>query len=434
MKFIWKLTALILLLAFGGQFLSACGASATTKPVTIVFYKRGYAPGGADSASAAIDAAVAAFQKRNPAITVQVVGIPWTADGTAQLEAALASGQGIHVCSVNATVLAQYARQGYLSSIDPYLTAADQADFYASGLDAVLVDGQHYAWPLWVTTVPIYANTTIFQERGVTLPTLDDPWTWDEFVAAAQQLTFQRADGAQVYGFNAPSKPGTVAYYPLMYVDGGRTVSPDGRRFIQNQPESISALQKIVDLAYTYKVTPPEFGNTDQATVRTQFQAGAVAMVMETPAFVAELEKSTTLSFAVLPPPVGDLGQIVTTGAFGMYGVAKLADPDELAAAQAFAKYLTSSEVAKDVPGYQLAPGLRRSNTGYASTPAREMIARLVSFGLYEPSVLISNEVRNQYDLALQSIMLGEQPPQDAMDAIAPIYQAALDQQLLPVP
>ncbi|MBI5563821.1 MAG: sugar ABC transporter substrate-binding protein [Chloroflexi bacterium] len=406
---------------------TACVAPADpAAPVTITFYKRGYTEGGTDTTSVTNAQAVKAFEQTHPNIKVKIVGLPWTAEGTAQLETALSTHAGINVLSVNTVDLARFARAGWLAPIDPYLTGDDKADFYASGLEAAIVDGQIYAWPLWVTAVAIYANPAIFQERGVVLPTLDRPWTWDEFVAAAQQLTFQRADGTPVYGFTASAAPGAVVYLPLLYIDGGRVHSPDAKRFVQNTAEGASALQKIADLVRVHRVTPPDFGLGDQALVRSQFMSGTVAMVMDTPNFIPDMEKRGA-TFAALPIPMGQLGKTVTTGAFGLYGIANVSDPEQLKAANEFARYLTSSQVARDVPNYQQAPGLRRSNTGYATNANREVVAKLVSFGIYEPVASLSIELRMRWETALQAVLLGKVTAQQALDDIAPAYQAELD-------
>jgi multiple sugar transport system substrate-binding protein len=408
--------------------LVACLApAAPATPITITFYKRGYTEGGNDTTSVTNLLAVKAFERTHPDIKVNLVGIPWTVEGTEQLEAALRSRTGIHVLSVNATDLPRYARAGWLAPIDPYLTDDDKADFYASALQAAQVDGQTYAWPLWVTAVAIYANPKLFKERGVALPTLDRPWTWTEFVAAAQRLTYTRADGTSVYGFTASSVPGAVVYLPLLYIDGGRVLSPDARRFVQNSPEGVSALQKIGDLNTVYHVTPPDFGLGDQALVRSQFISGTVAMVMDTPNFIPDMERRGTV-FVTLPAPMGQLNKIVTTGAFGLYGIANVADEAQLRAANEFARYLTGSQVAHDVLNYQQAPGLRRSNTGYATDANRETVAKLVSFGIYEPIAPISAELRTRWETAMQAVLLGRQTAQAALNDIAAMYQAELDQ------
>ncbi|MFO7632763.1 MAG: sugar ABC transporter substrate-binding protein [Caldilinea sp.] len=432
MKRHYTILAVLVVLA---MLVSACAAVApsggaadgTAAPTKVVFYQRGYVEGGTDAGSVNTDKAVAVFEQNNPDIDVEIVGIPWTAEGDTKLETALAGGTDINVFRVTSPNLPRYANQGILSEITPYLTDEDKADFYESAFQVATVDGKVWAWPLWVTAISIFANTDILAERGVDLPTLDDPWTWDEFVAATQQLTYTKDDGTQVYGFTSSSRWGAIEYYPLMYIDGGRILSADGTQFVQNQPEGVSALDKLASLALEHKVTPPDFGTVDQAGVRSQFKdLQSVALVMSTPGFIPDLE-SSGFPVAVLPPPIGDMGSLVTNGAFGLFAVVDVEDEAKEAAAHKLANYLTGSQVATDVEGWQLAPGLRRSNTSYATTPGREIIAKLVEFGVYEAPVATSAELGAQYGAALQAIILGESTAQEAMDAIAPAYQAELD-------
>ena len=249
-----RIFTIISLLIIASQLLVACGPAATpvpptqpaqgsrtepTKPpapkqVTLTFYQRGYTEGGTDATSVTTAKAIEIFQKANPNVKVNIVGIPWTAEGDTKLEAALAAKSDINVFRVTSPNLPRYAKQGVLSNIEPFLTEADKADFYPSGFQVATVDGKIWAWPLWVTAISIFANTDLFKEKGVALPTLEKPWTWDQFVEAAKKLTYKKADGTQVYGFTSSSKWGAVEYYPLMYLDGGRILSADGKKFAQN--------------------------------------------------------------------------------------------------------------------------------------------------------------------------------------------------------
>lgn len=401
---------------------------AADEQVKIVFYQRGYVEGGEDAGTVSTDKAVAAFEAAHPNIDVEIIGIPWTAEGDTKLEAALAARSDINVFRVTSPNLPRYAKQGILSEIEPYLTDEDRADFYESGFQVAMVDGKVWAWPLWVTAITIFANADMLEEKGITPATLEDPWTWDEFVEACKALTYTKEDGTQVYGFTSSSKWGAVEYYPLMYIDGGRILSEDGKKFVQNQPEGVSALQKIADLALVHKCTPPDFGTVDQATARSQFlEQQSVAMQMSTPGYLPDVEAKEGFNLVVMPPPLGDMGRLVTNGAFGLYAVVDVEDEAKEAAAHELAKYLTGSQVAKDVEGWQLAPGLRRSNTAYSTNPNRELIAKLVEYGVYEAPAAVSAEVGTQYGAALQEIILGAKTAQQAMDDIAPIYQADLD-------
>lgn len=433
---------LITIFVIFSQLLLACTPAATQAPaqaaptqqpepakkVTVVFYQRGYVEGGTDAGTVNTDKAVAAFEAAHQNIDVQIIGIPWTAEGDTKLEAALAAKTDINVFRVTSPNLPRYAKQGILSNIEPYLTDEDKKDFYESGFQVATIDGKVWAWPLWVTAITIFANKSLLDEKGITPATLDKPWTWDEFIDVCQKLTYKKADGTQVYGFTSSSKWGAVEYYPLMYVDGGRILSADGKKFVQNEANGVSAMQKIGDLALKHKCTPPDFGTVDQATSRSQFlEQQTVAMQMSTPGYLPDVEKKEGFSVVVMPPPTGDSKKLVTNGAFGLFAVVNVDDKDKLAAAHELAKYLTGSQVAKDVAGWQLAPGLRRSNTSYGTNENRQIIAKLVEFGVYEAPVAVPAEVGTQYGAALQEVILGAKSAKQAMDDIAPVYQKALD-------
>lgn len=403
------------------------GPAAAQDTIRVVFYQRGYVEGG-DTSSINTDLAIAAFEERFPNIDVEIVGIPWTAEGTAKLEAALAAGTDINIFRVTNTDVIRYAREGILSPLDDILTEADLADIYPAGLQAVTDAGSIWAWPLWATAVPIMANTEYFEMRGVELPTVEEGWTWDEFVEAAKALTFVREDGLQVYGFSSSFDVDFVGVEPLYYIDGGRVRSEDGKTFVQNRPEAVSALQKIADLALVHRVVPPDFGQAKQLIVRGYFKdTRTVAMFMEPPGFIPDLE-AAGFPLAILPVPMGETGQPVSTGGIGLYAVVDVADEKAEAAAHELGRWLTGAEVAELVPGYQLAPSMRASNNSYATDEKRAVINAMVASNIFEFPFAIPSELKANYYAALQSIILGQQTPQEAMDAIAPEYQAALDE------
>jgi len=323
--------------------LSACGERTPT-PVELMYYRRGYVEGSDDAAAQKARLIVESFQKRYPYITVKIVGIPYTPEGTEQLNAALEARENINVFSVAPSMLPDLVRRGIISDTEPFMTEEDKRDYYDNALQLATVNGKVYAWPQWVTAVAMYGNLTMFEERGITPPTIEDPWTWQEFVEACHKLTFTSEDGAQVYGFSASSAPGQELYLPVFYMDGGRIRTPDARKFTLHQPEAVSALQKLADLHLVENVTPPDFGTVGQIDVREQFKAGTVAMIMETPSFITELQ-GEGFPLVVFPNPVGETGQLVTTGGFGMFGVVQVDDENILAASHAFARYLTSLEV-----------------------------------------------------------------------------------------
>jgi multiple sugar transport system substrate-binding protein len=403
-------------------------ATGPSKASKIIFYQRGYTVGGTDSTTVGTDAAVKQFQKDNPLITVEIVGIPWTADGDTKLETALAAKADINIFRVTSVNLPRYAKQGFLSDVTPYLTDADKADFFPSAFDAATYKGKVWGWPLWVTAEVILANTDLFTEKGVALPDYDKGWTYAQFLDAATKLTFTRSDGSKVYGVSASFVASAIEAAPMFYIDGGRQLSKDGKTFTANKPEFVSALQKYADLALTSKVTPPDFASADQTTVQGYFQKSkSVAMHISTPGFIRTLA-SANFPLAILPIPMGALGKPVTTGGFGLYAVVDHPDKDRTLSAHMLANYLTGSKVGQDVPGYQLAPGLRASNHNLDSDVYFKYVAKGTAFGVYEVPTEVPNEIQNtQWTAALQAVILGQKKAQDSMNEIAVSYQKALD-------
>ena len=404
-------------------------AAGPSKPTKIIFYQRGYTAGGTDSTTVGTDKALAVFQKANPNITVEIVGIPWTAEGDTKLETALVTKSDVNVFRVTSVNIPRYAKQGFLSEVTPYLTAADKADFYPAAFDAASYKGKVMAWPLWVTAITILANTDIWKEKSIALPDFAKGWTYDEFVKAAQALTFTRADGSKVYGVSGCFVASAIEPAPFFYSDGGRIVSADGKTFTANKPEFVSALQKYADLNLKYKVGPPDFASADQTTVQGYFQKNkSLAMHISTPGFIRTLA-SANFPLAILPIPKGTLGQPTTTGGFGLYAVVDAADKDKVLAAHMWANYLTGSQVGIDVPGYQLAPGLRKSNKNLDNDPYFKYVAAATAFGVYEVPTEVPNEIQNTgWTAALQSVVLGQKTAQAAMNEIAAPYQKALDE------
>jgi len=257
---------------------------------------------------------------------------------------------------------------------------------------------------------------------------LAPPKTQTELKEVAEFFQGREIDGKKVYGVNAAAKPPLFEYAPLLYQDGGRIMTPDAKKFVADSPEFLSALQKLQDLNTVHKVVPPTYGTDDQAALLSQFKDQKnLAMWIATPGTIRGLQNDK-VPFEVLPIPTGKLGKPVTTGGIGMYAVVETKDAEKEKAAHELGRWLTGAEVAAAVPGYQLAPSFRKSNTALKGDPAYSKVQDMVQYGIYEPPTTVPNEIRNIGLLsAFQSVMLGQKSPADAMKSIQPEFQAELD-------
>lgn len=392
---------------------------------TIYFYQRGYVSGGTDPNTALTDAAVAAFEKHHPEIDVIVVGLPWTREGDLKLRAVLLNRRKIDLFRVTNDQLPDYvlSKGQLLSPADPYLTDADRADIARTALEAVTHDGQVMAWPLWSTALAVIGNTEIMRERGIE-PPAGRPWTWNEFVTALEQATFTREDGAQVYGLTAAARPPLFEWSPLLAANAGplfRSASGDADG-IEFSPLLPLAIERAAELREN-RVVPPSFGIDDQPTVWNQFRSGRAAFIVSSPAFIRTLA-SVDFPYVILPPPIGEHGQPITTGALGAFAVVAHPDePERERATHELARYLTSAEIAEDVPGWYLATPVRRSVVSFRNNPDYAGLAEIAETAVYLNVPGGAGLLEQTIIPKLQAALLGESTPEAALESIRRVYE-----------
>lgn len=326
---------------------------------TLQYWVLGYQPNGGNRTGQLMDAAVASFTKNNPGIVVEITGYTGDQAGFTKLTQAVQGGQAVDIFRLPSDILPLLVNDGLVAPIDEFLTDADKADIYPNLLQAVSVDGQAYAWPLWVPPVGMYLNLDIFEERGVELPPKD--WTYEQFVEVAKQLTFTRDNGDQVFGYTALIDPGVVNAWSFILGEGALPLSPDNTKYAFDTPEAAKGLQKLADLALVHKVTPPDFGAQTGADIAAGFKDRKVFAMYSEPSGASSGYKAAGLNFDVWPMPIMSSGKPQTAGGIGLISVAASDDPVKLQAAMDLGRYLTSAEVGTDVEGFYLAPGARKS-------------------------------------------------------------------------
>ena len=356
-----------------------------------------------------MDAAVAAFMEANPNIQVEITGYTGDQAGFTKLTQAVQGGQSVDVFRLPSDVLPLLVRDGLVASIDNYLTEDDKADIFPNLIEAVQIDGQAYAWPLWVPPVGMYLNLDVFEERGVEPPGED--WTYDEFVEIAQELTFTRENGEEVYGYTALVDPGVVNSWPFILSDGALPLSEDNTEYTFNSPEGISGLTKLTDLALVHQVTPPDFGAQTGEDIQTGFKDRKVYAMYSEPSGASSGYAADGLNFDVIPMPIGDSGEPVTAGGIGFISVAATDDEAKLQAAMDLARYLTSDQVAADVEGFYLAPGSR------ASITVDDPISKFEPFvpnTYITPMIAEWPQIRTIIHPQIQNAIFGEITPEEA--------------------
>lgn len=395
--------------AAGGLAVSTSGFEGTLQ-----YWALNYQPDGGNQTGKLTDAAVAAFQQANPNIKVEITGYTGDQAGFTKLTQAVQGGQTVDVFRLPSDILPLLVQEDLVAPIDEFLTDEDKADIYPNLLEAVSIEGEAYAWPLWVPPVGMYLNLDVFKERNVTPPTGD--WTYEEFVEVAKQLTFTRENGEQVYGYTAVIDPGVVNSWPFILSDGARPLSEDNTSYAFNTPEAISGLKKLVDLAQVHKVTPPDFGSQTGQDIMTGFKDKKVYAMYSEPSGASSGYASENFNFEVVSMPTGSTGERVTAGGIGLISVAANEDQTKLQAAMDFARYLTSAQVGEDVEGYYLAPGARKS---VQVNPPIDKFVPFVEYTYITPIIAEWPQIRTIIHPQIQNAILGQAKPDEALNGPA---------------
>jgi ABC-type glycerol-3-phosphate transport system substrate-binding protein len=248
-SFISFVVVLALLLGMSGA-----GQKALAEEVTIRFWMQ-----QDNLLQAAMTDLVNAFQQAHPDIKVQLEAFPF-AEYHQKLSTAFAGGDAPDVFWMDVRT-ASFAQQGALMPLDDYITKENRADYLESTWLEPTYQGKTYGVPLHQLTEALYVNTKMAEDAGIKLPkTVDEAWTWDQFLDAAKKLTKTDGGKTTVWGFGVQRQLQDWSVLPVVYQHGGKVLSDDLKKasgFV-NSPETTEALTWYGNLFTKEKVMSPE--------------------------------------------------------------------------------------------------------------------------------------------------------------------------------
>lgn len=164
-----------------------------------------------------------------------------------------------------------YAKNGAIVELDEMLSNQDKIamdDFLQGPLDAAKYEEKTYGLPWIGQPYVVYYNKTMFEEKGVDLPTMD--WTWDKFYESAKKLT-----SGDTYGFATTGNPPLEVF---QWGYGGDTIDKDGNVVIANK-ESIEGLKFAANMLNDKTAVMPNV-EAQSLGVEQGFVQGNIAMMV----------------------------------------------------------------------------------------------------------------------------------------------------------
>ncbi|MBC6934855.1 MAG: sugar ABC transporter substrate-binding protein [Chloroflexi bacterium] len=123
--------------------------------------------------------------------------------------------------------LYSFAYRGYMLPIDDYVSDELKADILPSIIEQGTYNGKLYSLGVFESGLAIWGNKQYLETAGVRIPTIDTPWTLDEFNAALEALS--QVEGVE-YALDLKMNYGqgewfTYGFSPILQSFGGDLIN-----------------------------------------------------------------------------------------------------------------------------------------------------------------------------------------------------------------
>jgi ABC-type glycerol-3-phosphate transport system substrate-binding protein len=221
-------------------------------------------------------AIVDAWNAANPLIQVEYVQGDWGSVHD-QLVTQLQSGTAPDLIHDESADIAAFSNQGFLADLKPLLSEGFKNSISPGVWESVTYknDGW-YGAPFLLQSYVVFANGSLLSAAGVTPPTIQDPWTWDDFKTAAATLTTGTQTGV---GWPLKNPTATVMSLSLGY-DGGFFYEEGGKTVVKFGPAEQEVLRRMHDMIYVDKSIDETSVGLGGGDILPGFFGGTYAMIV----------------------------------------------------------------------------------------------------------------------------------------------------------
>ncbi|WP_345762399.1 ABC transporter substrate-binding protein [Diaminobutyricibacter sp. McL0608] len=294
-----KRSAAFALITAAALALSGCSAAQPAGDKTITFM--GW---GSPEEITAFKTMISQYEHKYPHVKVDYITVPDT-DFATKLQTMIASKKTPDVFYLQPEKVMPYADAGLIADLSSYVKNNEvfKADnVWKKALDMYRYDGKSpgkgavYGLPKDIGPFTLAYNKDLFDAAGITAPTDDAPWTWDQFEAAAKKLT--HGTGAdKVYG----STPYSVE--SAVWSNGGDWLNANHTKVTVTDPKFVDALQWVADLNLKDHVVPTPAEQSALPDYQ-RFVDGKVAMMGIGPWNQGGLWNDAKFNWDIMPWPV----------------------------------------------------------------------------------------------------------------------------------
>jgi multiple sugar transport system substrate-binding protein len=301
------------------------------------------------------------YQAQHPNVTIKVSpGASTTDELLTKLSAGFTSNTYPDISYAYGSWATELGHSGRTQNLNALVAEAATAwnEIPAAARATATVDGTVIGIPALVDNLGLIYNKKLFDAKGLAHPT--DQWSWDDFRAAAKQLT---DPSKNVYGSAysvSGSEDTTWHLWPLLWQKGGKILDEKGGPAF-NSDQGVAALDFLRQMAVEDKSM--YLDQTDEKYAPL-FNSGNVAMMISGPWNLYDLkEQKVEYGVTFLP---GFEGNHETVSGPDVWVLFKHDDPNRSGASREFIRWLTSKEVD---PKWNLAYGNLPLRSSEKDTP-----------------------------------------------------------------
>jgi putative chitobiose transport system substrate-binding protein len=361
---------------------------------------------------------IAQWEARHPGIQVEWEDIPFDAIRE-KLIVSLASGHPPSVVNLNTDIANQFSQMGVLLNLDKTISPQIRDEYFQGFWNT-------YAIPWYVSTEELMYNADLFQKAG--LNPNDPPKTWQALIDDAKIIK---------------KKTGNYGWFPaIKFLDdlqeqGIPVVTRDGTTALFDNPRAVAWLSMYVKL-FQEGYIPRETIALSKAYQQAVdlYQSGRLGILITGPQFLNRVRDNAPSVYRVTrvaPLPVGP-GHVIGAGVMN-FAVPKNASLKQ--AAVDFALFLTNSQnqlrFCEMVPVF---PSIKKAaqNSFFESPNGDPQMAMARKIGVIQLQYArdLTLNLPNEQDRneaiqdAVESALLGEKSPQEALQDAAKLWDRLL--------
>ncbi len=193
------------------------------------------------------------FNTANPNIDIELVELP-EGGYNDQVQAAAVAGELPCVLDFDGPFVYNYVWGGFLRPLDEYFSEEELSDFLPSIIEqGTYQDGKLYSLGQYDSGLAIWARQSYLEAAGVRIPTIEEPWTKEEFnevLAAVKELpeTEYAIDMKMNYAQSVPSEWLTYGFSPILQSFGADLIDRESyasAEGVLNGPEAVEGMETI---------------------------------------------------------------------------------------------------------------------------------------------------------------------------------------------